>query len=173
VRRVQAEESQVLPLSGDEEAVWRALARVVSVLPRIIDNELMRDAGLTLNEYVVLMTLSEAPDRSRRMSELAETVLISASGLTRLVERLERDDMVARAKSDNDGRSQVATLTDRGLERLQQAWPAHLASVRRVIMSNLAGLDLPAVTASLNAIVDEHGDAVRRPGPRKQRWAGR
>ncbi|GGL11350.1 MarR family winged helix-turn-helix transcriptional regulator [Mangrovihabitans endophyticus] len=157
------------PLGTDEEAAWRALARICVALPRIIDAELLRDAGLTLTEYMVLMQLSEAPGRALRMTELADGTLISGSGLTRLIERLERDGMVARHPHHDDGRSLMATLTDRGVDRIRSAWPAHLESVRRVVLDHIGDLDLPALAAALNAIVDEHGAVTRTPGPRKSR----
>ena len=149
---------QTSPLSDDEEAVWRALARVVIVLPRLFDAALLRRENLTHSEYLVLMHLSEAPDRSRRMSELATGMPITPSGLTRLVERLEREGMVARRTADGDRRSQIATLTEAGLERLRSAWPAHLDDVRRIVIDNLSELDLPTLTRALNAIATQETD---------------
>ncbi|WP_239153121.1 MarR family winged helix-turn-helix transcriptional regulator [Virgisporangium aliadipatigenens] len=155
------------PLEADEEAVWRALARVVLVLPRLMDADLLQRRNLTLSEYTVLMTLSEAPGRSMRMAELAARVPITLSGLTRLVERLARQDMVTRARSGADGRGQEAVLTDAGFERLREAWPAHLQSVRRIVLENLDGVDLPALTRALEAIADHEDD--RRPIRRRAR----
>ncbi|MDR7276493.1 MarR family winged helix-turn-helix transcriptional regulator [Catenuloplanes atrovinosus] len=157
------------PLNADEEAAWRAIARVATFLPRIIDAELLRLTNLTLSEYLVLMLLSEAPGRSLRMSELADGILISFSGLTRLVERLERENMVERIRAETDGRGQRAVLTDTGLARLEAAWPGHLASVRRVVIDHLAGLDLPALAAALNAIVDENASRGPRGTTARQR----
>ncbi|WP_033338055.1 MarR family winged helix-turn-helix transcriptional regulator [Catenuloplanes japonicus] len=157
----------VEPLNADEEVAWRAIARVVTFLPRIIDADLLSLTNLTLSEYMVLMQLSEAPDRSLRMSELADSTLISFSGLTRLVDRLEREDMVTRVRAETDGRGQRAVLTDVGLARLQEAWPGHLASVRRVVIDHLGGLDLPALAAALNAIVD--AGSPRSAGGRQRR----
>src|SRR5688500_817615 len=90
---------EVRPLSPEEETAWRALGRAVVVIPRVLDSDLMRSEGLSLTEYTVLMNLSEAPERSLRMSELANYVAISVSGLTRVVERLERTGLVERVRS--------------------------------------------------------------------------
>jgi DNA-binding MarR family transcriptional regulator len=143
---------QTGPLTDEEEAAWRALARVVIVLPRLIDAELLRRENLTLNEYLVLMVLSESAERSLRMSEFVAYVPITPSGLTRLMERLERQGMVTRSKASGDGRGQVASLTDAGLDRLAKAWPGHLDDVRRIVLDNLRELDLPTLTRALDAI---------------------
>src|SRR5260370_4097457 len=91
------------PLTPDEELAWRALARAVLGIPRVLDGELLQAQGLGLTEYSVLMNLSEQPGRSMRMSELANAALISVSGLTRVVARLTRPGTIERAKaSDRD-----------------------------------------------------------------------
>jgi DNA-binding MarR family transcriptional regulator len=127
----------------------------------------MRHTQLTLNEYSVLMFLSEAPDRALRMSELAGMVQISFSGLTRLIERLESWRMVERVRVDSDGRGNRAVLTDEGLDRLRTAWPEHLRSVRRVIMDHLQDLDLATFATALNAMIDNNAPGSRRvPGGR-------
>src|SRR5499425_3450353 len=87
------------PLTPDEELAWRALARAVLVIPRVLDGELLEAQGLSLTEYSVLINLSEEPGRSMRMSELANDVSISVSGLTRVVERLSRQGLVERVKA--------------------------------------------------------------------------
>jgi DNA-binding MarR family transcriptional regulator len=160
------DQQPVTPLTQQEEAVWRALSRAVLVLPRALDADLLGSQGLNLNEYSVLMNLSEAPGRSMRMSELADYVSISVSGLTRVVERLSHHGLVERAKTPSDGRGQVAVLTPAGLDRLQQAWPAHLASVRRHVMDHLDGIDLTALARALSAMAaTEVGPPARRRQP--------
>jgi DNA-binding MarR family transcriptional regulator len=151
------------PLSADEEAAWRALARAVLVIPRVLDADLLQKEGLNVTEYNVLMNLSEAPEHSLRMSELANYVSITVSGLTRVVERLERQGLVERVRAASDGRGQVAVLTSDGLTRLKKAWPVHLASVRRNVMDHLQGLDLPQLAEALTAVASvELGPPVRR-----------
>ncbi|MFD7073837.1 MarR family winged helix-turn-helix transcriptional regulator [Nocardioides sp. NPDC059952] len=156
---------KVAPFSPEEEAAWRALARAVVVIPRVLDADLMQAEGLTLTEYTVLMNLSEAPERSLRMSELANYVAISVSGLTRVVERLERGGLVERMRSVADGRGQLACLTPAGLKCMKQAWPAHLESVRRHVMDHLQSLDLVALADALAPIAQaEVGPPARRRG---------
>ncbi|MGC4938206.1 MarR family winged helix-turn-helix transcriptional regulator [Kribbella sp. DT2] len=151
------------PLTADEEAAWRALARAVLVIPRVLDADLLQNEGLNVTEYNVLMNLSEAPERSLRMSELANYVSITVSGLTRVVERLERQGLVERVRASSDGRGQVAVLTTEGLARLKKAWPVHLASVRRNVVDHLDGLDLTKLAKALTAIAStDLGPPVRR-----------
>lgn len=153
------------PLTPDEERAWRALARAIQVITRVLDAELLQAHGLSLTEYSVLSNLSEQPGRSMRMSELASLVSLSVSGLTRVVERLARQGLVERVKADTDGRGQLAVLTPGGLARLEQAYQTHLAGVREHVMDHLAGLDLPAVTSTMTSIAAaEIGPPVRR-GP--------
>jgi DNA-binding MarR family transcriptional regulator len=125
----------------------------VLVIPKVLDGELLQAQGLGLTEYSVLMNLSEQPGRSMRMSELANAVMISASGLTRVVERLTRQGLAERVKADTDGRGQLAALTPAGLARLEQAYPTLLAAVREHLMDHLADLDLAAFTHAMSGIV--------------------
>jgi DNA-binding MarR family transcriptional regulator len=153
----------VAPLTEEEEAAWRALSRAVLVIPRALDADLLESQGLNMTEYSVLMNLSEAPGRSLRMSELADYVCISVSGLTRVIERLTRQGLVERVKAQSDGRGQIAVLTPAGLDRLQQAWPTHLASARRHVMDHLDGIDLTAFARALSAMAaTEVGPPARR-----------
>lgn len=157
---------RVAPLSPQEEAAWRALARVVLVVPRVLDAEMLASEGLNITEYNVLMNLSEAPDHSLRMRELANFVSITVSGLTRVVERLSREGLIERVRAESDGRGQVAVLTPAGLDRLQQAWPSHLAAVRRHVMDHLGHIDLAAFAEALVDIGSaELGPPLRRTTP--------
>ncbi|AWS40832.1 MarR family transcriptional regulator [Streptosporangium sp. 'caverna'] len=147
------------PLARDEEAVVRALSRVITVIPRVMDADLMREQRLPLSEYMALMWLSEAPHRRMRMSELAAACDLSLSGMTRVVTRLEAQGLVKRVKCAEDARGLNAVLTDAGLARLEQAWPTHLDSVRRHIIDHLDGLDLVRLARAL----ERFGTAVEDP----------
>ena len=142
----------VEPLTPSEEDLLRALARVLVVLPRLLDSDLLEAERLSLNDYLVLVHLSEAPERRLRMSELAALVRISLSGMTHAVDRLARDSLVDRVKCTEDGRGSFAVLTNAGFERLEQAYPTNLASVRRRIFDHLDGVDQAALTNALNSI---------------------
>jgi DNA-binding MarR family transcriptional regulator len=104
--------------------------RILLSLPRRLDSDLVRTVGITANEYTTLMCLSEAPGRELRMADLANAAALSASRMTRLVDDLQARGLVTKRASSEDGRGNVATLTRAGLDKLRQAWPAHLASVR-------------------------------------------
>lgn len=134
----------------------RALSRVILVLPRVLDADLVREQRLPLNEYLVLMTLSEAPSRRMRMNELSTACDLSLSGITRIVTRLEAEKLVERVRCEADARGWHAVLTDAGLARLEQAWPTHLASVRRYIMDHLEGMD----RAGLAQVLGRFGSRV-------------
>jgi DNA-binding MarR family transcriptional regulator len=124
--------AKVAPLSATEEALWRALMRIVLSLPRRLDSDLVKTVGITANEYTTLMCLSEAPRRELRMADLANAAALSASRMTRLVDDLQARELVAKRTSSEDGRGNIAKLTPAGLAKLKSAWPTHLASVRRV-----------------------------------------
>ncbi len=139
-------------LNPDEEDLMRSLSRVIYALPRALDADMAREQRLPLIEYQALMHLSEAPDRQLRMSDLATACERSLSGMTGVVHRLEGQGYVRRVKGARDGRSWNAVLTDTGLARLEEAWPSHLASMRRHFLDHLAGLDLRALGAALRAV---------------------
>ena len=122
--------AKVDPLNSTEELFWRALMRIVLSLPRHLDNDLVRNVGVTANEYTTLMCLSEAPNRELRMADLANAAALSASRMTRLVDDLQRRGLVSKTASAEDGRGNVAKLTAAGFTKLRKAWPVHLASVR-------------------------------------------
>jgi DNA-binding MarR family transcriptional regulator len=141
--------TEPVPLSADEEAFLRALGRVIQVLPRVVDADLMRERNLGMSEYMTLMYLSEAPDRRLRMSELAATCSLSVSGMTRIVSRLEHQGFVVRERCEADARGYNAVLTDAGLAHLEAAWPTHLATVRQHVFAHLDGVDLKQITRAL------------------------
>ena len=118
------------PLSSAELAAWRGMLRSYAALVRDLDAELRTGHDLSLHEYEVLLTLAEAPDGLMRMSDLAAAVVLSQSGLTRLVDRLVRDGSLARTRCEADRRGLNAELTDAGRSRYLEARVTHLAGVR-------------------------------------------
>ena len=108
-------------LSGAELASWRGFLRVHAALERELDAELAERHGLPLSSYEVLLTVADAPGERMRMSEIADSVLLSRSGVTRLVDRLERDGLVERIPCEDDARGQYAVLTSRGREAFDAA----------------------------------------------------
>ena len=142
-------EEAPVPLTAQEEAFLRALARVMLTVPRAFDADLLREQRMAHSEYAALMHLSEAPGRRLRMSDLAGACTLSLSGMTRIVDRLQGQGFVRRERHCGDGRGWNAVLTDAGLQRLRQAWPTHLASVRRHVFDHLNDVDVPAFTTAL------------------------
>jgi DNA-binding MarR family transcriptional regulator len=138
----QASELAARRLEADEEAAWRGFLRVHAALIRELDAELHAAHDLPLSSYDVLLQLAEAPEQRLRMSELAESVLISPSGLTRLVDRLAREGLVERRRCSSDARGFFAVLTPAGLERLREAAGTHLDGVRRLFLEHLSEGDL-------------------------------
>jgi DNA-binding MarR family transcriptional regulator len=153
--RVSPGSASSKPLTAKEQAAWRAFVRALAVAPRMLDADLTNNSRLNMADYHVLVVLSESPERSMRMSELAVHAVLTPSGLTRVVERLGRRGLVERIRSAVDGRGQVARLTEAGMETLISAYPPHLRSVRTRVMRHLRGLDLTAFTKAMEAIADE------------------
>jgi DNA-binding MarR family transcriptional regulator len=152
-----------VPLDAEEEAAWRAMARAILVVPRILEAELLEAHDLNLAEYSALMNLSESPGRSMRMTELANAVALSVSGLTRVIERLTRQGLTERVRCPTDARGHLAHLTDAGFSRLEAAYPRHLEGVRRHVMDHLVGrLDLEAFTAAVGSMAAGTAQAAPR-----------
>jgi DNA-binding MarR family transcriptional regulator len=124
-------------LSADELAAWRGLLRTHAALTRALDAELVEAHGLPLTSYEVLLFVADSPDGRMRMSELAESVLLSRSGLTRLVDRLARAGLLERVRCDEDARGWYAVITDEGRALFDAARQTHLSGVRRLFLSRL------------------------------------
>lgn len=140
-------------LGAQELAAWRGFLRVQSSLFRELDAELTATHDLPLRSYEVLLLLEDAPQRRLRMSDLSRSVLLSPSGVTRLVDRLEREGLVRRERCPEDGRGYYAVLTDAGDRRLQEARATHLAGVRRLFLDRLEGDDLRRLAAYWDLLV--------------------
>jgi DNA-binding MarR family transcriptional regulator len=140
-------------LSKTELDVWRSFLRAHAHLTRVLETELVAAQRLSLASYDVLVQLAEAPGRRLRMTELADAVLLSRSGVTRLVDRLERGGLVARARVDSDGRGVVAVLTQQGLDRLRAATGTHLSGVGRHFVAPLEDDELIAFGQTCNRLV--------------------
>jgi DNA-binding MarR family transcriptional regulator len=140
-------------LSAAELSAWRGFLRVQSSLFHELDTELVSENDLPLRSYEVLLLLEDAPRRRLRMSDLSRSVLVSPSGVTRLVDRLEREGLVGRERCPEDGRGFYAVLTDAGERRLREARATHLAGVRRLFLDRLSGDDLQRLAAYWEALV--------------------
>ena len=122
---------------ADELLTWSGLATVLEWLPALLDAQLQRDADITHFEFGVLYALLHAPDRTLRMSVLAGYANSTLTRLSRAVTRLEQRQWVQRAVDPQDGRYTLATLTDLGRAKVEDATPGHVATVRRLVLEPL------------------------------------
>jgi DNA-binding MarR family transcriptional regulator len=146
-------QQQVNWLSESEVNSWLSVVRLMMWLPWSVDQQLQRDSDLAMVEYQVLAMLSERPDRTMRMSALAEVTNASLSRLSHLVKRLEARGLVRRAPDPSDGRFTNAILTDEGFERLADAAPAHVAHVRSLVIDVLSPEQLRRLAIAADRIV--------------------
>jgi DNA-binding MarR family transcriptional regulator len=123
-------------------AVWRSFLRTHSQLVRRLENQLQEHGKIALGSYDVLVQLAEAPGYRLRMSELAEAVLLSRSGLTRLVDRLQRSGLVQREPDPDDARGMYTVLTAKGRDILRDASHVHLSGVSQLVLTRLSEAEL-------------------------------
>ena len=135
-------------LDDAQHAAWVKLVAVVELLPGVLDTQLRRDAGLTHFEYFVLAMLSEAPERTLRMTSLAQRTNATLPRLSHVVRRLEDRDLLQRFPCPEDGRATTARLTHEGWATVVAAAPGHVANVRRHVIDALS----PAQVGQLDAI---------------------
>jgi DNA-binding MarR family transcriptional regulator len=141
-------------LDEQQQRTWRAWLTVAELLPRTLDAQLQRDAGISHAAYVVLAMLSESTSRSRRMSDLARRANQSQSRLSHTVARLEERGWVRREKASDDGRGNLAVLTDAGWEIVRQLAPGHVDAVREAMFGPLTDEQTRLLGDVLAAIVD-------------------
>jgi DNA-binding MarR family transcriptional regulator len=145
--------TELRELEPAELAAWRGMLRVHAALVKALDAELVQAHDLPLISYEVLITLDAAPGRRRRMAELADSVLLSRSGTTRLVDRLERDGLIARENCEDDGRGSFAVITERGAELLSQARATHLDGVRERFLRHFGEEELRMLASAWERVL--------------------
>jgi len=146
------QEAPTVRPSSEQLAAWRTFLRAHSHVVRRLESELLAAGELPLASYDVLVQLTEAPQRRLRMTELADRVLLSRSGLTRLVDRLERQGLVRREPCPDDARGMYAVATDDGVDRLRQASRVHLDGVRRHFVDRFGADELVALGGLLGRL---------------------
>ncbi|MER5359221.1 MarR family transcriptional regulator [Streptomyces sp. NPDC002785] len=124
-------------LSDEEQSVWRAYLHATTLMEDHLDRQLQRDAGMPHIYYGLLVQLSQAPRRQRRMTELAKDAKITRSRLSHAVARLEKSGWVRREDCPSDKRGQNAVLTDEGYEMLRRSAPGHVSAVRQAMFDRL------------------------------------
>jgi DNA-binding MarR family transcriptional regulator len=134
-------------LNEEELAAWRGMLRAHAELTKELDAQLAREHNLPLSSYEVLLYLADAPSGRMRMAELADSVLLSRSGLTRLVDRLEREGLLKRERCESDARGFFAELTPKGRRLFDEARHTHLEGVRALFLSRFTRDELRALGA--------------------------
>ncbi len=139
-------------ITPEDLAVWRGLQRVQLTIMRRLENALLAAHDLPLASFDVLQQLAEAPQHRLRMNDLAVGVLLSRSGLTRLVDRLERDGLVARNACANDARGLFAVLTPAGGKRLADATPTYHRCIREHFLDRIGAVELRQIAATASKL---------------------
>ncbi|HXG25964.1 MAG TPA: MarR family transcriptional regulator [Candidatus Binatia bacterium] len=142
---------------------WRAFVRAQAQVSRRLDEDLRTEHGLSLQEYVALLILAEAPERRLRMGRLADSLSLSKSGATRLIDRLVNDGFVARVSCPSDLRGAEAALTEAGVQRLRTAAPTHLRGIAEYFLSAIEADDLDVVERTMQSVADRACSFGPRP----------
>ncbi len=153
-------------LDPGERQMWLALASSMIRLPAALDAQLQRDAGLSYFEYQVLAVLSEAPERTMRLSEIAALVDGSLPRLSQVVSRLEKRGWVRRTPDPADGRYTLGILTDEGWDKVVASAPGHVATVRRHVVDPLTKAQqrqLREIAGRIVRTTDPDGRCAERP----------
>jgi DNA-binding MarR family transcriptional regulator len=144
-------------LSPSEQRAWRALVRAHACLVKRLDAQLEGEHGLALTSYEVLLRLTDAAGGQLRMHDIASSVLLSRSGLTRLIDRLERDGLVRRCSCENDARGAYAVITDGGRAKCADARATHLAGVRALFVAHYSEAELDLLGPLLERLLPSGG----------------
>jgi DNA-binding MarR family transcriptional regulator len=147
-------------LTQPEMRAWKALIEVTTGVMATLDGELRAEHGLSLGDYEVLVHIADAPDNSMRMTELADRLKLSPSGITRRIDGLVRDGYVERKRCPSDRRGSNAVLTEKGLRRLQAAAPTHVRGVRAHFIDQLSERQLANLASALTAVVVDRDAAA-------------
>src|ERR1700761_8346100 len=150
-------------LTAEEQASWRSVVALLIRLPAAIEAELQRDAGISQFEYLVLSGLSEAPDRTLRMSQLAAMASGSMSRLSHVVSRLEAKGWVRREPSPGDGRSINAVLTEEGWQKVVATAPGPVAAVRELLIDTLTKEEFEQLGAISTRVLAAQGIRIVIP----------
>lgn len=152
-------------LDAEEQQTWRSFLWGSQLLSEALDRQMQRDAGMPHTYYVIMAMLSEAPDRSLTMSEVAKVTRSSPSRLSHAVAKLEAKGWVQRKRHPVNGRQIIATLTDEGFDALADAAPGHVEQVRQVLFDPLTKDQVRQLREIFRAVL-ENLDADRECGER-------
>jgi DNA-binding MarR family transcriptional regulator len=147
-------------LDGAALEAWRSYLRSHASILRVLDAELVTQHGMTTRDYEVLLYLSQSPDRRLAMSALAESTMLTRSGITRLVDGLVAAGLIERVSCPNDARVSYAQLTDEGYEKLRQAGCTHVASIRRLFLERFTPAEIDQLASLLGRLPGAQGGGV-------------
>jgi DNA-binding MarR family transcriptional regulator len=147
-------ESEPRWLTADEQNAWRAYIRLAQLLMRQLDRDL-HPFGLSMNDYEILVELSEAPGHRLRMTELADLTAQSRSRLSHQITRMEAKELVRRDACDGDKRGTFAVITSRGMQTIEEVAPYHVESVRRHLIDQLSPEQLGALTEAYQPVLEQ------------------
>jgi DNA-binding MarR family transcriptional regulator len=142
-------------LTDEQQLAWRKFVEVLVKVPAGLEAQLQRDAGLTHMGYLVLSTLSEREDRRLPMSRLAKHASASLSRLSHVVSRLENQGWVRRERDPEDGRVQIAVLTDEGLRKVVESAPGHAGQVQQLVFDRLSPAQVRQLTKLCETLLDD------------------
>jgi DNA-binding MarR family transcriptional regulator len=143
-------------LEGAALESWRSYLQSHASILRVLDAELVAEHGLTTRDYEVLLYLAQAPDRRLAMSALAESTMLTRSGITRLIDGLVACALIERVACPSDARVSYARLTDTGYEKLRDAGKAHIASVQRLFHAHFSVDEIDQLAGLLRRLPGAH-----------------
>ncbi|MCO8272897.1 MarR family transcriptional regulator [Actinoplanes sp. TRM 88003] len=149
-------EQQPRWLTDEQQQTWRRFVEVLIRVPAALEAQLQRDAGLTHMGYVVLVRLSEQPDRRLAMSKLAKMVSASLSRLSHVIARLEGQGWVHRERDPQDGRVQIAVLTEDGFTKIKESAPGHVEAVQQLVFDRLSPAQVEQLDKLAETLLDQH-----------------
>jgi DNA-binding MarR family transcriptional regulator len=149
-------------LTDEQQQAWRRFVEVLVKMPAALEAQLQRDSGLTHMGYLVLLTLSERDDRRLAMSKLAKLASASLSRLSHVVARLEAQGWVKRQRDPEDGRVQIAVLTDLGWEKVVDSAPGHVEAVQQLVFDRLTPTQVKQLAKVAESLLDGPMDVKPR-----------
>jgi len=149
-------------LADNELAAWRGFIKAHAHIIEHIERDLAEQRRVPLTTYDVLIALFEAPEHKLRLGELTNKIILTKSGITRLVHRLEREGLITREKSEEDRRGAYAVLTTEGEAQLRQAWPVYARGIKEYFVAALSEEEVQRVRNAMEAIQQRISEMVAK-----------
>lgn len=155
-------------VTDSELAAWRSFLKTHAQIIEFIERDLAEERRVPLTSYDVLIVLFEAPDRKLRLGELTKKLVLTKSGLTRMADRLEKEGLIVRIKSEQDRRGAFAVLTSAGEEQLRKAWPIYARGIKQYFTAGVSEEDLLHLKNTLDAIQEGMSPKIQSMEESKQ-----